>query len=395
MPKYGIDKAYYKRRGDPSGFLGIADAKALVRPKGDDEDQSYVSYVCKLITVGGPGSGRSNVHMRKREFYNKAEAYYEQRASKRGYRDVNVLHFYDTAVINVGVVDGSILHTSPFGEIIEYSDLFNFLFLAGYDPLLPIRKGKVSQKVVAKIERVFKKLALAGKTKTDIENSLSPIGRELQDYVVEYIAGGNKPQLDKDTITTRRWREKAGLAPYPKGIKEPLVESGQLQEAISFNIEVYESSEMREAIKKHAEIDTKLARHKKKHSGRTLAIDNRMQEIQDDWDAKVYAAEVRARQARAKQLEEERRWREEQDRKFVVPGGIFKDIVLFRKELARNIDEDMAMELYSRWMAYKRGREMYGSSSLSSSKAGPSKNELAVLDIAITFLKSKGHLIEE
>ena len=153
----------------------------------------------------------------------------------------------DTFVIVVGITDKSILHENVAdGGAIEYTKLFRLLALLGFDPLKPVRRRQKSLSDELGVE--IRKVISAGHiTKENLLVAVNKIGSRLKQEVQEYIYGGAKPHLAYETTHSFRPLKQSmypSLYGGSSGINEPLYESGQLFEAIDFDVLAYQSDEM-------------------------------------------------------------------------------------------------------------------------------------------------------
>lgn len=152
----------------------------------------------------------------------------------------------DQYVISVGILDRNSFHQNPDGEgAISYDALFELLHMHGYDPLEPLRnKGFQSTWEKRLGETLISCINRSGTvSKSSIESALLKVGKTIRDICRDYIFGGEKPDLSRNTIYWRRAKEEAYNIPYngDHGIEEPLCESGQLAEAISVEVVSYTS----------------------------------------------------------------------------------------------------------------------------------------------------------
>lgn len=141
--------------------------------------------------------------------------------------------------IEVGITNPYAIHRGVVGNRpVRYNILIPILLSLGYDPLLPLRKGKLMDSVRIEMAKAIINAINEGRTgkAMDIKGRLSAIGIRTVDRVREYIHSGEKPALASKTIVNRRWRRNHSTGLYPDGIHEPLSESGQLANAISFRV---------------------------------------------------------------------------------------------------------------------------------------------------------------
>lgn len=189
----------------------------------------------------------------------------------------------DYFVVTVGVLDDHEIHSNVFGyQDISYGLLFDLLKRVGYDPLMPIRKSSF----ISKIERKMGNVILNSINKrtpdstTAIKAKLAAIARDVVDFARDYIRGGDKPSLSGKTISTRNHKDGMVDGLYEEGISEPLYESGQLCDAITFDVESYVSESKqnyfdrkKDAMKKRAE-SMKKRREQRRNKKREMDADD-------------------------------------------------------------------------------------------------------------------------
>lgn len=158
--------------------------------------------------------------------------YYPQRKRNRNYlakvfprRNFNI-------AIRVGFIHPDAYHGSWVGrQIASYRSLIAGLLLKGYDPLLPLRDKRYLENVAKEMGRACGEAIEKGRS---FESVLRKYGRDMQNYVYQYIIGGIKPSLADNTIQKRISLKKSGVFSYPRGIEEPLVETGEMADEVSF-----------------------------------------------------------------------------------------------------------------------------------------------------------------
>lgn len=179
-------------------------------------------------------------------------------------------------------------------KLINYRSLIAALMFRGYDPLMPLRDMAYINKIRTAMGRECGEALNNGRP---FEPILRKYGKEMEGYVYEYIIGGIKPSLDKTTITIRQSRKNAGYADYPAGIEEPLVETGELANEVSYDIkqndlddsEVDEYEEM-EQLKKTPVVNKEkkalerlAADFENEADARAKLIAMRQAQAMDDW----------------------------------------------------------------------------------------------------------------
>lgn len=168
----------------------------------------------------------------------------DDRNKKRIYEKFKGLRA-DQFVVTVGVLDEEETHEGVTSESsMTYKALFALLKELGYDPLFLIRQQNYIDTIEKKLGNIF--LKSINKKKPDdtrsIKTRMAGVARDIVDYVKDYIAGGNKPPLKESTVYQRHWKSGRYGVEYPNGIDEPLSESGQIENAIKFNISAFRSS---------------------------------------------------------------------------------------------------------------------------------------------------------
>lgn len=139
--------------------------------------------------------------------------------------------------IEVGILDPYKLHRPPEKrKPIRYGLLMAVLMNLGYDPLLPIRMAKFVKEIQIDMAKSIITAINEGRygSPLAIESRLSAIAMRVESYVKAYIHGGRKPKLADRTIANRMRRYPNAI--YPDGFDEPLSETGQLADAISYRV---------------------------------------------------------------------------------------------------------------------------------------------------------------
>lgn len=135
------------------------------------------------------------------------------------------------------------LHPNDIHEGVEtrisYVELIARLALDGYDPLLPLRDSsyiaRIRRSMGKEMARVLNSDTIAGMP--TLRGILRRHGREMADYCYRYIAGGIKPPLASATLVKRKGNLRSGKATYPKGLDEPLVETGALMNEVGYRVD--------------------------------------------------------------------------------------------------------------------------------------------------------------
>lgn len=139
--------------------------------------------------------------------------------------------------IEVGILDPYKLHRPPEKrKPIRYGLLMAVLMNLGYDPLLPIRMAKFVKEIQIDMAKAIITAINEGRygSPLAIKSRLSVIAMRVESYVKAYIHGGRKPKLADRTIANRMRRYPNAI--YPDGFDEPLSETGQLADAISYRV---------------------------------------------------------------------------------------------------------------------------------------------------------------
>lgn len=139
--------------------------------------------------------------------------------------------------IEVGILDPYKLHRPPEKrKPIRYGLLMAVLMNLGYDPLLPIRMAKFIKEIQIDMAKAIITAINEGRygSPLAIKSRLSAIAMRVESYVKAYIHGGRKPKLADRTIANRMRRYPNAI--YPDGFDEPLSETGQLADAISYRV---------------------------------------------------------------------------------------------------------------------------------------------------------------
>lgn len=139
--------------------------------------------------------------------------------------------------IEVGILDPYKLHRPPEKrKPIRYGLLMAVLMNLGYDPLLPIRTAKFVKEIQIDMAKAIITAINEGRygSPLAIKSRLSVIAMRVESYVKAYIHGGRKPKLADRTIANRMRRYPNAI--YPDGFDEPLSETGQLADAISYRV---------------------------------------------------------------------------------------------------------------------------------------------------------------
>ena len=164
----------------------------------------------------------------------------------------------DILTISVGVVEGSYLHQSVSGKrLITYEQLFKALWHVSnndFDPLVMIRD--IDSKVESEIKNEILSAIKSGNVSRQLVISkLNVIAARLHYLVKDYIEGGKAPRLAWPTIGSRMKKSKKHPELYhgSQGIYHPLIESGQLVDAISYKVFVEQSAEMRKFVNEYVD----------------------------------------------------------------------------------------------------------------------------------------------
>ena len=163
----------------------------------------------------------------------------------------------DIFTIAIGVLNKNKMHESAsFGgkyHTISYVHLFEALDSAGYRPLELLLENAetIEFQIEQKVDSIIRNTqSLSRET---FRAALSVIARDWTDKVKDYIIGGDAPALSSTTIDIRKEKAKSNDSLYggSKGVRNPLYETGNLCEAISFQVFVDQSQEMRSYIDRY------------------------------------------------------------------------------------------------------------------------------------------------
>lgn len=199
--------------------------------------RDYVKATDAMSVTLTPKWTYAKIHRRKRSDWREISDYivsknfrntaFLQRMIPNGKLDVSV---------TVGFLHPNEIHEGATTSV-PYAVLIPVLMLNGYDPLLPIRDPKYIDKMRDLMGREIGSLLNERRVgMSSIRVVLGRYGREIEGYCYEYIMGGVKPPLSSDTERKRRSLKKSNPSLYPKGIDEPLVETGNLANALELKV---------------------------------------------------------------------------------------------------------------------------------------------------------------
>lgn len=142
--------------------------------------------------------------------------------------------------ISVGFLDPDMIHMSYSGSKnnISYKTLVARLMLLGYDPLAPLRDTEYIKDVRIRMgEELGRVLDDPSKYKRRLSSYIMKYAKEVREVAYAYVIGGIKPPLAESTVKQRKSRAKTHSGLYAEGISEPLVETGNMANDISYRID--------------------------------------------------------------------------------------------------------------------------------------------------------------
>lgn len=240
--------------------------------------------VTKTYTTAGGRNSKSNAgethtYNYKREHYlghkQRDDAfsgiYQSFKASKSG-MIWNRAHLTpDTFTIAIGVTDLKAKHEEVGLEgesvgSISYELLFELLDAKGFSPLneLKVNRKKIENEIERGVMRTIKNAKGNELNKNNFVSLLEGIAQRWVCRVRDYIAGGKKPHLSDNTIVFREHKAERNHSLYPMGVEEPLVETGQLLNAIQACVFVTQSGEMKKYVSRMSAINKALKAKQRK-----------------------------------------------------------------------------------------------------------------------------------
>lgn len=199
--------------------------------------RDYVKATDAMSVTLTPKWTYAKIHHRKRRDWREISDYI---VSKNFRNTAFLQRMIPNRKLDVSVTVG-FLHPNEIHEgattSIPYAVLIPVLMLNGYDPLLPIRDPKYIEKMRDLMGREIGSLLNERRIgMPTIRTVLYRYGREIEGYCYEYIIGGIKPPLSTGTERKRRSLKRSNPSLYPKGIDEPLVETGDLANALELKV---------------------------------------------------------------------------------------------------------------------------------------------------------------
>lgn len=173
--------------------------------------------------------------------------------------------------LTVGIIDKKKLHKGARSkQSLPMDELYGLLVAYGFDPLYPLRNLRYRKKIVDTLNNAVKK-------GYSLKTMAIKLGREAKKDIRNYITSGVKPKRLADSTISRRLSfakskgNKSGL--YKYGVENPLYETGQLNNAISYHVEAKTVS-VKTAIKQASlnirNASDTIASEKKKNYSRLL-----------------------------------------------------------------------------------------------------------------------------
>lgn len=205
------------------------------------------------------------------------DMFYGVRKRNRKYLSVVFPKRNFNIAIRVGFIHPDSYHGSWTGRnIISYRSLVAGLMLRGFDPLLPLRDKKYLASVAREMGRACGEAIEKGRS---FESVLRKYGRDMEDYVYQYILGGIKPPLADSTIEKRESLKRHGVYRYPRGISEPLVETGEMANEVSYEFVTIKQEESPE-VEDDSEEEEKPKQESPKQGMTQWDLISRMAEMQ-------------------------------------------------------------------------------------------------------------------
>lgn len=217
-------------------------------------------YIRNKYGVSGPYNVERQVYANGRRVA-RASAYHEISSkfnvpyykSKIGGELTRLNTVPDLFTIAIGILNKNQSHKSAdFGGKyyqISYIHLFEALDAAGYKPLEVLLENEdaINREVEKCVDGVIKKHSSL--SRETFRSALSEVGRKWVDEVKNYIVGGDAPPLSKETVKIRGEKFEENPSLYASGLNSPLFETGALSEAITFQVFVDQTDDIRSYIK--------------------------------------------------------------------------------------------------------------------------------------------------
>jgi len=229
----------------------------------------------------------------------------------------------DTFTVVIGVVDKSLRHEGqPIGEgqdgdTLKYDVLFELLDNLNFKPLTVLLKNE--KKINSEIEKCVLKIVKSKGvlSKQTFIDKLSVVAGKWTEEVRSYIYGSDTPPLKDKTVDYFREKKKAiNPSLYGSGDDKSLVESGQLAEAIDFEVFVDQSAEIKTFIKWQSKVEKRMREEAK------MAEKKRKKRIEDRERSRAKKRNRKIEEAMlssdAKTLEEFEDFAERHDREIIA-----------------------------------------------------------------------------
>lgn len=154
--------------------------------------------------------------------------------------DGRLTRFSDDFLVSITIgINTNDIHVSPEGDSIPYYQLIATLNFFGFDPLYASKSDKALNELSKKATSIFFRANSANNINIGSIRMMFGMGlaKTASEYAKDYVRGKTsmpKPELDPDTIATRKYKQERNPNFYQGkgGINEALWESGQLEEAI-------------------------------------------------------------------------------------------------------------------------------------------------------------------
>lgn len=164
---------------------------------------------------------------------------------------------YSASVVSVGFHDVWATHHGARTSM-PYSTLILLLHHLGFDPLKPLRNREIKSSFQRRLGHVIVKqtaLALRENRRVVLAPYIRRIAQEIVEYIQDFLFGSVvpdlKPGLEDKTLKARFVNASRGAADYAgrRGIEEPLYETGQMAEKVSYNLTIPEKA-INQAVEK-------------------------------------------------------------------------------------------------------------------------------------------------
>lgn len=219
-------------------FSKIRKAVKMAKVADSFEPKDYALVKGSMSITITPDWTYANILARKKDNTVRKGEYLSRRRRNKYYLQSMFRRRKMDLSVSVGFLHPNDIHEGAVTRI-SYIELIARLALDGYDPLMPLRApsyiARIRRSMGKEMARVLNSDTRAGLP--TLRGILARYGREMADYCYRYIAGGIKPPLAEDTIRNRKERYGKGKATYPRGLDEPLVETGALMNEVGYRVD--------------------------------------------------------------------------------------------------------------------------------------------------------------